>query len=112
MARKIASDYDSELDILHVYSEEIKDGVKGCLSIGDFNMDVGNDDKIVGIELEQASKNLNLSPEILSSPNKVDLTVRKSGNALFMGVGITRGTIRSFTHVTTTQNERPLLANY
>jgi uncharacterized protein YuzE len=105
MAKKITSEYDSELDMLHVYSEEIKKGIIGCLSIGDFNIDVGNDNKVVGIELEQASKNLHLSPEILLSPDKVDLIIRKSGNALFTGIEIMKGTIQSSTHITTLPNQ-------
>jgi len=100
MAKKTAHDYDSELDILHVYSEEIKDGIKGCLSVGDFNIDVGSGNKIVGIELEEASKNLGLSPKILSAPDKINLIIRKTGNTLFMGIGIAKGTISSSTHVT------------
>lgn len=105
MARRIDSDYDSELDAIHVYSEEIKNGVTGCLSIGDFNIDIGNDNKVVGIELEQASKNLNLSPKILSSPDKVDLIIRKSGNVLFVGIGVMKGTITSFSQVTAVPNQ-------
>ncbi|MCK5624795.1 DUF2283 domain-containing protein [Candidatus Pacearchaeota archaeon] len=108
MAKKIAHDYDSELDILHVYSEEIKNGIKGCLYFGDFNIDVGSGNKIVGIELEEASKNLGLSPKILSSPDKIDLIVRKTGNTLFMGIGILKGTISSSTHVTTPFIQTPL----
>ena len=101
MEKKISYDYDKELDILHVYSEEIKQGVKGCLSIGDFNIDIGNDNKIVGIELEEATKNLNLPPETLNSPDNVSLIVRKTGNILFMGVGVIKGSVKSSTHVTT-----------
>jgi uncharacterized protein YuzE len=108
MAKKIDSDYDFELDTIHVYSEEIKNGVTGCLSIGDFNIDIGNDNKVVGIELEQASKNLNLSPKLLSSPDKVDLIIRKSGNVLFIGMGVIKGTISSFTHITTLPNQMPM----
>jgi len=100
MTKEIGYDYDSELDILHVYSDEIKEGVKGCLSIGDFNIDVGNDNKVVGIELEEASKNLRLHSEILSSPDKVELIIRKTGNNLFMGIGVIKGEIKSYTHIT------------
>lgn len=108
MVKRITSEYDSELDMLHVYSEEIKKGIIGCLSIGDFNVDVGNDSKIVGIELEQASKNLNLPQEILSSPDKVNLIIQKSGNNLLMGIGIIRGAIQSSTHITALQNQLPI----
>lgn len=110
MVKRINSEYDSELDMLHVYSEEIKKGIIGCLSIGDFNIDIGNDNKVVGIELEQASKNLHLSSEILSSPDKVDLIIRKSGNALFTGIEIMKGTIQSSTHITTLSNPMQMQA--
>jgi len=108
MAKKISYDYDQELDILHVYSEEIKQGVKGCLSIGDFNIDISDDNKIVGIELEEASKNLNLSPKTLSFPDNVNLIVRKTGNMLFMGISVIKGTIKSSTHITTTSQKIPI----
>jgi uncharacterized protein YuzE len=108
MAKKITSEYDSELDTFHAYSEEIKKGITGCLSIGDFNIDIGDDNKVVGIELEQASKNLHLSPEILSSPDKADLIIQKSGNNLLMGVGIIKGMIQSSTHITALPNQMPM----
>ena len=31
--------YDSELDILHIYSAKIEGGVKGCISIGDYKLE-------------------------------------------------------------------------
>ncbi|HQI57947.1 MAG TPA: DUF2283 domain-containing protein [Candidatus Pacearchaeota archaeon] len=105
MVKRIASDYDSELDIFHVYLEDIKNGIKGCISIGDFNIDIGNDNKIVGMEVEQASNNLGVSPDILSSPNEVDLIIRKSGNVIFMGVKVIKGEIKAFTNVTTMHNQ-------
>jgi len=106
MAKKILHDYDFELDILHVYSEEIKDGIKACLSFGDFNIDVGNGNKVIGIELEEASKNLGLSPKILANPDKIDLIVRKTGNTLLMGIGITKGVISSSTHLTPLSSQK------
>ncbi len=112
MAKSVNFDYDSELDILHVFSDEIKEGVKGCLSIGDFNIDVGNDNKIVGIEVEEASKVLNLSSEILSSPDSVDLIIRKTGNMLFMGVKVMRGKIDTTINVTAPTNKIPLQVAY
>lgn len=41
MVKDITYDYNAELDILHVYSSDIKNGIKGGLSIGDFNVGVG-----------------------------------------------------------------------
>ena len=102
-------EYDSDLDILHVYSKEIREGIKVCLSIGDFNIDINIDNKVVGIEIEEKSKNFGLSPNILSSPDEVKLIVRKSGNSLFMGVGIIKGNIKSSTHITTSVLPQKLL---
>lgn len=104
MAKKITYDYDSELDILHVYSSEINEGIKGCLSIGDFNIDIGRDNKVVGIEIEEASKNLRLNSEILSSLDKADIVIRKTRNMLFMGVAVMKGVINSSIQVTTPSN--------
>ena len=107
MVKKIEHDYEPELDILHVYFEDIKGGITGCLSIGDFNIDVANN-KIVGLELEEASKNLGLSSKILSNPDNVNLVIRKTGNILFMGIGVSKGTVQSSTHVTTLSNRVPM----
>ena len=99
MAKDIQYDYDDELDILHVYSEEINKGIKGCLSIGDFNISVDDDNKIVGMELEEASKNLRMSPVMLSNLDKVSLIAEKRGNGLFMGINVIKGAISSATHI-------------
>ncbi len=112
MVKNISFDYDSELDILHVYSDEINEGVKGCLSMGDFNIDIGNDNKVVGIEVEEASKIFNLSPDILVSPDSVNLIVRKTGNMLFIGIGIIRGKINTTINVTAPSNKMPLQVAY
>lgn len=58
-------DYESDLDILHVYSSDIKEGIKGCVSIGDINIDVGYNDKIIGVEIEEASKLLKAHPLLI-----------------------------------------------
>ncbi len=108
MVKKIKWNYDGDLDILHVYSEEIKKGVKGGLSAGNFNIDVGNDNRIVGIEIEEASKVLLLNPSILSSLDEVNLIIRKMGNMLFMGVGVSKGKANSFIQVSTLSNKIPL----
>ena len=101
-------DYDEGLDILHVYSSDIKKGIKGCLSIGDFSIDVGIDNDIVGIEIEEASKIFNLSPNVISSLENVSLVVKRQGNMLFMGIAERKGEMKSFIQLTTPQNKVPL----
>ena len=78
-------DYNEDIDILHIYSDKINQGVKGCLSFGEYTVDIGMDNSVVGIELEEASKLLNLSENDLESLDSVRLIVRKVSNLLFIG---------------------------
>lgn len=109
MAKEIKYDYDSELDMLHVYSSDIDNGIKGCLSIGDFTIDVGQDNKIVGIEIEEASKVLNISSDILNKLDKVELIIKKIGNTLFIGVLVAKGQEKSAIQVTLPSERRPIM---
>ncbi len=95
MERMTRYDYDENLDILHIYTSEIDNGIKGGLSYGNFNIDIGTDDKVVGIELEGASSLLNMPPEALSSLDNVALIVRKTGNILFIGFTVIKGEQKS-----------------
>lgn len=91
MNNNIDYDYDEDLDILHVYSSETKEGVKGCISIGYATIDVSYDNKIIGLEIEEASKIFRISRDILSSLENVDLRVIKMGNVLLIGVTLEKG---------------------
>jgi len=81
-------DYDEELDILHIYNSEIDNGVKGGLSYGNFNIDLGFNNRVVGVELEGASSVLNLSQETLSNLDSVQLLSRRIGDTLFIGINV------------------------
>jgi hypothetical protein len=94
--RKIAYDYNSELDILHVYTDKIKNGIIGCLSMDYFNIDIGQDNLIVGVEVECASEVLHFPKEILADLDEASLIVKKMGNTLFIGVGVIKGLQKSF----------------
>ena len=93
--KTVKYDYDESLDSLHIYTSEIDSGTKGGLSYGNFNIDVGVDNKIVGIELEGASSLLNMAPKILSDLDNATLIVRKSGNVLFIGFTVVSGEQKS-----------------
>jgi uncharacterized protein YuzE len=93
--KAVKYDYDKGLDSLHIYTSEIDSGIKGGLSYGNFNIDIGIDNKIIGIELEGASSLLNMAPDILSKLDDVALIVRKSGNILFIGFTVARGEKKS-----------------
>ena len=88
MIRETKYDYNEELDILHIYTSDIERGIKGCLSYDNFNIDIGEDDKVIGIEIEGASSLLNMSEASLSSLDDVKIIVKKAGNILFIGFSV------------------------
>ena len=47
-------DYSEYSDILHIHKKD--QPTKGSVQLGDFTLDFGNNDKIVGIEIEHASE--------------------------------------------------------
>ena len=69
--------YDKEEDILYL-SKERK--VKASIEIGDFILDVDMDDFISGIEILNASENLDISPEYLESIQKASMQVTYKPN--------------------------------
>jgi len=112
MAKEITYDYDEDLDILHVYSSDISQGIKGGLSYGDYTIDIGQDDKVVGVEIEEASKIFQIEPSVLKSLDKVELFVRKVGNILYIGVQVWKSQEKSAVQVTVPYNKAPVLATH
>lgn len=99
MAKETKYDYDKDLDIFHVYTSEIDSGIKGGLTYGNFNIDIGENGKILGIELEGASSILNMAPEKLASLDSARLIIRKTGNLLFIGFSVVKGAENSIIQV-------------
>ncbi len=95
MTKETQYDYDEDLDTLHVYTSEIDLGVKGCLTYGNFNIDIGDDNKVVGVELEGASSVLNMPKEKLANLDNAMLMIRKIGNILFIGFTVIKGEQKS-----------------
>lgn len=91
MEKKINHEYNNELDILHVYTDEIKQGVKGCISIGYSTLDINNDNEVIGIEIEEASEIFQVSKEFLSDLDNVGLGITNVNNNLFIGVNLIKG---------------------
>ena len=50
-------DYSSYSDILHIRKKDLL--TKGSVELGDFTLDFGSNDEIVGIEIEHASEFFN-----------------------------------------------------
>ncbi|MBX4196579.1 DUF2283 domain-containing protein [Candidatus Pacearchaeota archaeon] len=82
MARQIKTiDYDSENDILSISRG---DKVKASLDIGDFVLDINHDNLVCGIEVMDASENLGVSKEVLSSIQSVKMSVTYKTNHVYV----------------------------
>ena len=55
MEREILFDYDEENDILFIHK---KDKIKGSVDIADFIVDLSTDEKVVGLEIMNATEHL------------------------------------------------------
>ncbi|MBU2562198.1 MAG: DUF2283 domain-containing protein [Nanoarchaeota archaeon] len=77
-------EYNSELDSLYLYSG-INENVLGVINIEDLIFDVGVSGKLVGLEIENASKVFNVNPQLFSKLDNCKLFVKKQGNLIFLG---------------------------
>lgn len=109
--KDINYEYDNDLDIFNIYSAEIKEGVKGCISIGYFTIDISPNNKIVGVEIEEASKLFKVSPEVLLNPDNVDLIIRNESNMLLIGISLNKGMINSHFQFNLPSQRVPLTRN-
>ncbi len=91
MARKAKVDYDRENDILYVYSGE---KVKDSLEIDNFVVDFSHNNKVVGIEIFDASKILSklvlvkINKDILSKVNDATISFYHSRDIFFVVIGL------------------------
>jgi len=91
MARKAKVDYDHENDILWVYSGE---KIKDSLEVDNFIIDFSFDDKVVGIEILDASEIISnlvlskISKEMLSNIKEASLSFYQSKELFYIVVGL------------------------
>lgn len=82
MAKTIKTvDYDLNNDILFLSNGE---KVKSSLDIGEFILDVSQDNLICGIEIMDASKNLGIDKEFLKQVQNVKMSVTYKTNHVFV----------------------------
>src|SRR3989338_780496 len=74
--------YDEEEDILFLSKKGKK--VKASIDIGDFIIDVSTDGFVIGIEILNASKNLNLTERQLASLQEASMAVTYKPNYVFI----------------------------
>ncbi|MBI2105786.1 DUF2283 domain-containing protein [Candidatus Woesearchaeota archaeon] len=75
---KFNFDYSQYSDILHIHKNNQL--TKGSVEIGDFTLDFGNKDEIVGIEIEHASEffsNVDINKESLKVLKNANFVVDK-----------------------------------
>ena len=75
---KFKWDYSRYSDILHIHKKD--ELTKGSVELGDFTLDFGNNDEVVGVEIEHASEffnNVDISKESLNDIQEVQLIVDK-----------------------------------
>jgi len=81
-------EYENDLDILYINNNPDKEKVEGSMVFGNVVVDVGVEGKILGVEIDPASKFLNLSPEILSNLDVAEVRVMHLGNMVTFGIVI------------------------
>ena len=73
--------YSEYSDILNIHKKNVL--TKGSAELGDFTVDFGNDNDIVGIEIEHASEflnNLDISKEFLKNLEGAKMIIDKRNN--------------------------------
>ena len=91
MAKKARVDYDEENDILWVYSGE---KVKDSLEVDSFVIDFSHDDKVVGVEIINASEVISslaiiiIIKEGLANTKEASLSFYQSRELFYVVVGL------------------------
>ncbi len=91
MAKKAIVDYDKENDILWVYSGE---KVKDSLEVDNFVIDFSHDDKVVGVEIINASEVISslaisrINKEALANIKEASLSFYQSRELFYVVVGL------------------------
>lgn len=109
---KFDYDYSPDFDFIHIYSSDIEKGIKGSISIGDYTIDIGHNGEVVGIEIEEASKLLNMSKDNLRHLDGARLIVRKVGRLLFMGVAVVKNNQDKAVEFSVPASSLPLQVKY
>lgn len=81
-------EYEEDLDILYINNNLEKEKIIGNLVFGNIVIDVGENGKVLGIEIDCASKLFNFPPEQLNNLNLAKIQVMRIGNMLTLGVAL------------------------
>lgn len=78
--------YEEDLDILYIYNNPENQKVAGNLVLGNFVLDLAKNGKVLGIEIDCASKIFKTTPENLSKLNNASIETIKFGNMVALGL--------------------------
>jgi uncharacterized protein YuzE len=81
-------EYEEDLDILYIYNNLDKEKVIGSLVFGNIVIDVGENGKVLGIEVDCASKLFNFPQELLNNLKIAKIQVMRLGNMLTLGIAL------------------------
>lgn len=79
-------EYEEDLDILYINNNFEKEKVIGNLVFGNIVVDLGESGKVLGIEIDCASKLFNFSSEQLNNLKLAKIQVMRIGNMLTLGI--------------------------
>lgn len=85
-------EYEEDLDILYISNNNSKEKPEGNLVIGNMVIDVSKNGKVLGVEIDCASKMFNISSEVLNSLKSAHVKVMKMSNMVVLGVIILTST--------------------
>ena len=86
---RVNYEYEEDLDILYIYNNLIRGKkVTNTLVFGNIVIDVGEDGKVLGIEIDCASRFFNFPPEQLKNLKMAKIQAIKIDNILTLGVAI------------------------
>jgi len=81
-------DYEDDLDILYVYNNPAGEVVVSNLSFGTIVIDIGQSGRVLGVEIDCASKIFKLPIEQLKNLKVAKVEVMKVGNMITFGVAL------------------------
>ena len=79
-------DYGSDLDILYIYNNFENEEVEGNIVFENIVVDVGKTGKVLGVEIDCASKLFNFPSDQLNNLKLAKIQVMKIGNMLTLGI--------------------------
>lgn len=78
-------EYNEEVDSLYIYGKEAeREDVAGSIVVGNLIFDISTSGNFVGLEVDNASKVFNISPELLSKIEGAKITSSIQGNIILL----------------------------